>query len=225
MIILRQKEYGLVSDAWKKVTKSLRDSINKDKKETNDSQLKAIMSRRGADMTEDIQIMRRLRTAGKARRTQVKSNLGLNDNRNIAFRGKKGYYRNRIEYIPNRGAAGLAHEIGHTIEREEGGLVGKVIDRLSDIARDDQARNKSPEEKGLLRSAKRYFQGRLISENERRATESGLKLMKKVGASDKLLKRSREELEGSLGTYKSSARVSSKRPLYNLIKTKDDPKV
>lgn len=36
MIILRQKEYGLVSDAWKKVTKSLRDSINKDKKETND---------------------------------------------------------------------------------------------------------------------------------------------------------------------------------------------
>ena len=80
MIILRQKEYGLVSDAWRKVTKSLRDSINKDKKETNDSQLKAIMSRRGADMTEDIQIIRRLRAAGKARRTQVKSNPGLNDN-------------------------------------------------------------------------------------------------------------------------------------------------
>lgn len=65
----------------------------------------------------------------------------------------------------------------------------------------------------------------LISENERRASNSGVKLLKKVGASDKLLKRSREELDGSLGTYKNESKVDYKRPIYNLIKTKDDPEI
>lgn len=226
MIILRQKEYGLVSDAWNKVTKSLRDSIVNDLREADKSGTKAVLSRRGINRNEDIKIIRRLRAAGKARRTQVKSNPGLNDNRNIAFRGKKGYYRNRIEYIPSRGAAGLAHEIGHTIEREEGGIAGKIIDRLSDVARNSRySNNKTSKEKGLLKAAKRYIQGSIIIENERRATKSGLRLLKKVGASDELIKRSKEELDGSLGTYKHTAKAAYKIPIYNLIKTKDDPNI
>ena len=37
-----------------------------------------------------------------------------------------------------------------------------------------------------------------------------MKLLKKVGASDKLLKRSEEELEGSLGTYINESKVNYK---------------
>lgn len=223
MIILRQKEYGL-KDIRKKVASKLRESIERDKQNASKSHTKAILSRRGVD-DEDIVIMRRLRAAGKSRRTKVKSNPGLYDNRNISYKNKKGYYRNRIEYIPSRGSAGLAHELGHTIEREEGGLIGKAIDNLSDKARSEQAKTKTPKEKGLLTSAKRFIQGKLINENEKRSSESGIRLLKKVGASDKLIKRSKEELDGSLGTYRGESKVDYKRPIYNLIKTKDDPEV
>ena len=223
MIILRQKEYGL-KDIRKKIAEKLRNSIEKDKQAASKSHIKAIVSRRGVDY-EDAVIMRRLRASGKSRRTKVRSNSTLGDNINISFKNKNGYYRNRIEYIPSRGSAGLAHELGHTIEREEGGLIGKAIDNLSDRARTEQIKTKTPKEKGLLTSAKRFIQGKLISENERRASNSGVKLLKKIGASDKLLKRSREELDGSLGTYKNESKVDYKRPIYNLIKTKDDPEI
>ena len=223
MIILRQKEYGL-KDIRRKVVDKLRESIERDKQAASKSHTKAILSRRGID-DEDIVIIRRLRASGKSRRTKVKSNSGLYDNRNISYKNKNGYYRNKIEYIPSRGSAGLAHELGHTIEREEGGLIGKVIDNLSDKARSEQAKTKTTKERGLLTSAKRLIQGKLINENEKRSSNSGMKLLKKVGASDKLLKRSEEELGGSLGTYINESKVDYKRPIYNLIKTEDDPEV
>ena len=134
----------------------MRNSIEKDKQAASKSHIKAIVSRRGVDY-EDAVIMRRLRASGKSRRTKVRSNSTLGDNINISFKNKNGYYRNRIEYIPSRGSAGLAHELGHTIEREEGGLIGKAIDNLSDRARTEQIKTKTPKEKRITYFSQKIY--------------------------------------------------------------------
>ena len=218
MIIIRQKEYGLRD----KVANWLSKSIEKDREAANKSHTKAIMERRKIDVNDDIQTVRRLRSAGKARRTLVKQNIdnSVHDNINISFKGKSGYFRNRIEYKPDFGSSGLAHEIGHTIEREEGSKFGKLIDKLSDRARTDQRKTMNSDEKGIITSAKRFIQGKLINENEKRASKRGIELLKKVKADNELINHSKEALDGSFGTYKHIAKINYKTPLYNLIKSK-----
>ena len=142
-------------------------------------------------------------------------------NVNINLGDKKGHYRNLIYYNPDNGAGGVAHEIGHSLERESGNRFGKYIDKVSDKIRreryDEGNKNDDNPIKANVRS-------KAVLINEKRATKRGLKLLKDAGASSEVMENKKKELNESLRNHEAAERGNLRlRKLNKKLKKQNEP--
>ena len=218
MIILRQKQYGLRD----KLINKLNNSLSKDQHEIN--QLNYDLThkhRKGLDLKEEYKVIRAIRKIGK---NEGRSKI-VGDRRpeqkvpeiNIPF-NKSGHFRNLIYYNPDHGAGGVAHEIGHSLEREQGSMIGKAINRLSDNARVGIKRD--AKNSGIITTAKQFIRGKLINLNEKRANNQGINLLRKVQAKPELINKKQAGLNNTLRNHIVTNNMIFKQNLLNTLNKK-----
>jgi hypothetical protein len=134
--------------------------------------------------------------------------------------GKKliSYPRNKLITDNPAGIDDLAHEIGHVDNGLSNGIK-RLIHRKAGYYRPLMEINNpnNINKRGLLNSLKNLIKGETMVLEESNASRSGLRLLKKNGASKDVLGRSKRSLDNSLKTYKNARDNMSLYPIRNSI--------
>lgn len=233
MIIIRycnynyyqQKEFGLIDNYRKKKISKLKENISKDYNEILESNNNIAKLRKENVLKNEYKLIRKMKKVAKNEgRTKMVGDRRPGEvpqNVNINLGDKRGHYRNLIYYNPDNGAGGVAHEIGHSLERESGNRFGKYIDKVSDKIRreryDEDNKNDDNPIKANVRS-------KVVLINEKRATKRGLKLLKDAGASSEVMENKKKELNESLRNHEAAERGNLRlRKLNKKLKKQNEP--
>ena len=225
MIILRQKEFGLAERRDRKIAR-LQKRIAKDYDKIKETNRNISELRKKIVPSEDYKLIRKMKKVAKNEgRTKIISgnNKGWTGRvpNNINVRtDKTGHFRNFIYYNPDHGAGGVAHEIGHSLEREKKNWFGNYIDKESDIARQEHYEGKDKDHNAIIAGLK----SKAILINEKRASKQGQKLLKDAGASKETLRNKKKELKESLENHRATEKGNYRlRKLNRLLKEKNEP--
>lgn len=131
----------------------------------------------------------------------------------------KSKFKNAINHPKGRNAEDLAHEMGHRDNSTSLNPIDRirfnVVNRKTRSRFEDKNLNKN--RSGFLDTAKSYLEGKSVISEESRATNKGIKYLKKSGISDDDLKVAEENLKNNLDTYKYDHEIKYRNPLINKL--------
>jgi len=125
----------------------------------------------------------------------------------------------------NGGVENLAHEVGH-IENSKSKGIRKLINNK---ANSTDTRNQfntdlnslmnfgNHGKSGIKTATKDYVKSLLINQEEKNASNRGLKIMKNLGASKKELEQAKEHMDKGLETYRSAGKANLFTTLKNTV--------
>jgi hypothetical protein len=133
--------------------------------------------------------------------------------------------KNVIKY--NRGfgggSASLAYELGH-IQNSQSKSIKGLVSKADDKARSFYERERSDNKGSIKNTIKDFVSGKVISAEEKNASNNGIKLLKKSGASDKELSNAKEMLKESGNTYKEARKITNRGNLRDIVQLKSRKK-
>lgn len=222
---LEQKEFGLIDNYKKRKISKLRKNIAKDYNEISESNDNIAKLRKENVLDDEYKLIRKMRKVaeneGRTKMVGDRRPGEITQNVNINMRDKKGHYRNLIYYNPDNGSGGVAHEIGHSLERETGSRFGKYIDKTSNKVRRERSEKNNKNDDNPIKANMRS--GAILI-NEKRATKRGLKLLKDVGASPEIMENKKKELNESLRNHEAAERGNLRlRKLNKKLKKQNEP--
>lgn len=119
----------------------------------------------------------------------------------------------------SRSTDSLAHEIGHA---KNSVSKNPIVKRIHDSSGSEL----NSSDKGLYQIARHIVKNKLRINEEARASRNAMKMLKKAGATEEQLKRSRKNLDYGLETYKAGSKLDNLTVLRNTVAgevRKEDP--
>lgn len=232
---LEQREFGLISEARKKISRMISRSITKDSLK-KDELSEYLTNHKNLVNDKDVESKLSDIAKNKYKSGILRFNGGLKDEPlhsstvNTKLIKKKvdpsklnGREKelaesiidndNVIFYPKGAGVEQLAHEIGHVKNRTEG-LYNRAISKLSNKF------HYNPKSS----STKNFIKGKLMIEEEKNASKNAMRLLKDSGMSDSNLRRSKENLDKGIEIYRLGNNIKGKSRLMKMIEVKKKDK-
>lgn len=136
---------------------------------------------------------------------------------------KNAYSRGKNAILSPKNGGGVelrSHKVGHSVRAKSKNPVTKLITKIANNPETREVINAGGDQggkKGLLDAIKGYIKSSAVIAEERGASKTGLKLLKKGGMSKEDLKKSKESLDAALETYKRGRSRMWKSPLRELV--------